>query len=123
MVTKDCCVVRGGMTLGKLEDWLGSQRVGGLSLAGDVPVLSQFYKCFPVKESSMESDYAAPHKFQAGQQYGSVTSESRYSFWLAFGLTPDDQEALEEELANFRFSTRVGEASGPSASLFDYCCR
>ncbi len=123
VVTKDCCVVRGGMTMSKLEDWLGAQRAGGLSLAGDVPVLSQFYKCFPAKDSNCVSDYAAPHKFQASQQCGSVTEESRYSFWLAFGLTPDDQVALEEELAEFRFSTKVGEVRGPCASLFDYCCR
>lgn len=123
VVTKDCCVVRGGMTMSKLADWLGSQRVGGLSLAGDVPVLSTFYRCFPERASDMVSDYAAPHKFQASQQYGSVTEESRYSFWLAFGLTPDDQVALEEELTKFEFSTQVGEKRGPAPSLFDYCCR
>lgn len=123
VVTKDCCVVRGGMTIDRLGDWLGAQRAGGLSLAGDVPVLHQYYRCFPAKESDCISDYAAPHKFQAGQQYGSVTEESRYSFWLAFGLTPDDQVALEEELARFTFTTEVGEARGPAVSLFDYCCR
>jgi hypothetical protein len=123
VVTKDCCVVRGGMTPSKLGDWLGAQRAGGLSLAGDVPVLSQFYKCFPEKESDCLSDYAAPHKFQASQQCGSITEESRYSFWLAFGITPDEQLALEEELGRFTFTTKVGERRGPSPSLFDYCCR
>jgi hypothetical protein len=123
VVTKDCCVVRGGMTISKLEDWLGAQRDGGLSLAGDVPVLSQFYKSFPAKKSDMISDYAAPHKYQAGQQCGSITDESRYSFWMAFGLTPDDQVALEEELRTFTFSTTVAERRGPVPSLFDYCCR
>lgn len=123
VVTKDCCVVRGGMTVEKLGQWLGAQRAGGLSLAGDVPVLATFYKCFPDISSDMLSDYAAPHKFQAGQQSGSITPESRYSFWLAFGLTPDDQIALEEELTNFKFSTQVGEGRGPAASLFDFCCR
>nr|UYL94470.1 MAG: reverse transcriptase-like protein [Guiyang tombus-like virus 1] len=123
VVTKDCCVVRGGMTVSKLEDWLGAQRAGGLSLAGDVPVLSQFYKCFPEKTSDCLSDYAAPHKFQASQQYGSITDESRYSFWLAFGLTPDEQCAIEEDLVNFTFTTTFGEERGHEASLFDYCCR
>lgn len=123
VMTKDCCVVRGGMTTSKLGDWLGAQRAGGLSLAGDVPILNAFYRCFPAKESDCVSDYAAPHKFQAGQQYGSITSECRYSFWLAFGLTPDEQEAMERELEQFTFTTRVGEARGPTASLLDYCCR
>ena len=123
VMTKDCCVVRGGMTPSKLADWLGAQRVGGLSLAGDIPVLGTFYQCFPAKETSMESDYAAPHKFRAGQQCGSISSESRYSFWLAFGLTPDDQMALEEELTEFAFTCHPGDKRGPEASLLDFCCR
>jgi hypothetical protein len=86
-------------------------------------VLKSFYKCFPEKESDCISDYAAPHKFQASQQYGSISDETRYSFWLAFGLLPDEQEALEEELDQFTFSTKVGEMRGPQPSLFDYCCR
>lgn len=123
VMTKDCCVVRGGMTIDRLSDWLGAQRAGGLSLAGDIPVLSQFYKCFPAKDTDMESDYAAPHKFRSGQQCGSISSESRYSFWLAFGLTPDDQEALEEELAEFQFSCTLSGRRGPETSLLDFCCR
>lgn len=123
VMTKDCCVVRGDMTRAKLADWLGSQRVGGLALAGDVPILHQFYKCFPEKETTMESDYSAPHKFKAGKQYGGVTAESRYSFWLAFGLTPDDQVAVETELKEFTFSTTMGAKSGPSVTLLDFCSR
>jgi hypothetical protein len=123
VLTKDCCVVRGGMTPVKLEQWLGAQRDGGAALAGDIPVLSTFYKCFPECHSDMESDYAAPHKFRAGQQCGSISSETRYSFWLAFGLLPDEQVALEEELARFRFTTRIGERRGPETSLLDFCCR
>lgn len=123
VLTKDCCVVRGNMTSSKLEDWLGSQRVGGLSLAGDVPVLAAFYKCFPQKDSSMLSDYSAPHKFQAGQQYGGVTEESRYSFWLAYGLTPDDQLAIEGECAKFRFSVTPQDKQLSGSSLLDYCSR
>jgi hypothetical protein len=71
----------------------------------------------------MESDYAAPHKFRSGQQCGSISSESRYSFWLAFGLTPDDQEALEEELTGFQFSCSLADKRGPETSLLDFCCR
>lgn len=111
------------MTKTRLEDWLGAQRDGGLALAGDIPVLSQFYRCFPSKESNELSDYAAPHKFRPGQQCGSITSESRYSFWLAFGLTPDDQVALEEELAEFAFSCQESDLRGPEVSLLDFCCR
>jgi len=123
VMTKDCCVVRGGMTIPKLKEWLGSQRIGGLSLAGDVPILGAFYRCFPECATDMASEYSAPHKFQAGKQYGGVTAESRYSFWLAFGLTPDDQIAVEGELEYFQFTTKIGEYRGPNATLLDFCSR
>lgn len=123
VMTKDCCVVRGGMTIERLNGWLGAMRDGGLSLCGDVPVLSQFYKCFPPCVSNEESLYTAPHKFRAGKQYGAITAEARYSFWLAFGLTPDDQEALERELVDFHFSTTAQELLTSMPSLLDYCTR
>lgn len=123
VLTKDCCVVRGGMTIKKLGEWLGAQRAGGLALAGDIPILSTFYRCFPDITGTIESDYAAPHKFQAGQQCGSISSRTRYSFWLAFGLTPDDQVAIEQELTTFKFSLQRSEKRGPCVSLLDFCCR
>jgi hypothetical protein len=123
VMTKDCCVVRGGMTIPKLKEWLGSQRKGGLALAGDVPILHAFYKAFPEVDTEMLSDYAAPHKFQAGAQYGGVTEECRYSFWLAFGLTPDDQVAVEEELSKLTFTTQPQELLKNNATLLDFCAR
>lgn len=123
VLTKDCCVVRGGMNIEKLREWLGSQRKGGLALAGDVPVLSSFYKSFPDVETTMESEYAAPHKFKSGMQYGGITDESRFSFWLAFGLTPDDQLAVEEECSRLSFTVNPGSPGPRTPSLLDYCTR
>jgi hypothetical protein len=123
VLTKDCCVVRGGMTLDRLRNWLGAQRYGGLSLAGDVPILGQFYQCFPDVQSSELSDYDAPHKFKAGMQYGTITDECRYSFWKAFGLTPDDQLAVEEQLYRHRFSLDEQQLETNLPSLLDYCTR
>jgi hypothetical protein len=123
VVTKDVCVVRGGMTYQKLEQWFHAQRDGGLALCGDVPVLSSFYKCFPAGDSGgVESEYSAPHKFKSDRQYGGIGYEARYSFWLAFGLTPDEQLALESELIRFRFNLEAGTPY-VGASLFDYCTR
>jgi hypothetical protein len=34
-------------------------------------------------------------------QFTEPTAESRYSFWLAFGFTPDDQRAYEEKFDNY----------------------
>lgn len=122
-LTKDLCVVRGGMTNSRLEDWLRAQRDGGLALYGDCPILGKFYSRFPSGDSHGEqSDLVAPHKFKAGKQCGTITDESRYSFWLAFGLTPDEQLAVERDLESFTPRVKFGE-DFRVPTLLDYCTR
>lgn len=122
-MTKDLCVVRGGMTYPRLQDWLHAQRDGGIALYGDCPVLGAFYRRFPSGDChGMESDLVAPHKFKAGKQCGTITDESRFSFWLAFGLTPDEQIAIESDLKSFSPRVEVGE-SIKVPTLLDYCTR
>lgn len=122
-LTKDLCVVRGGMTNSRLEDWLCAQRDGGLALYGDCPILGKFYSRFPSGDSHGEqSDLVAPHKFKAGKQCGTITDESRYSFWLAFGLTPDEQLAVERDLESFTPRVKLGE-DFRVPTLLDYCTR
>lgn len=122
-LTKDVCVVRGGMTTERLQRWLHAQRDGGLSLAGDCPILGAFYAAFPQGESLGElSEYADAHKFKAGKQCGDITPLARYSFWLAFGLTPDDQIAVEKDLSSWKPNVTFGEES-KNVTLLDYCSR
>lgn len=122
-LTKDLCVVRGGMNLERLQRWLFAQRDGGLALAGDVPVLGSFYSQFPSGDRKGEkSEYDDPHKFKAGQQYGQITDEVRYSFWLAFGLTADEQMAIEEDMRAWTPHVTFGD-DVRQPSLLDYCSR
>ena len=122
-LTKDVCIVRGGMTTERLQRWLYAQHDGGLSLAGDCPVLGQFYRSFPHGDSLGElSEYADAHKFRAEKQCGEITPLSRYSFWLAFGLTPDEQIAIEEDLTRWRPEVKLGGET-PRTTLLDYCSR
>ena len=122
-LTKDVCIVRGGMTTDRLQRWLYAQRDGGLSLAGDCPVLGAFYSSFPSGESLGElSEYAEAHKFKAGKQCGMINAQSRYSFWLAFGITPDEQLAIEDDLSRWKPTVQRGERIA-RPSLLDYCSR
>lgn len=122
-LTKDVCVVRGGMTYPRLQKWLYAQHDGGLALAGDVPVLGAFYRQFPVGDKGEEkSEYDDAHKFKAGEQYGTIVPATRFSFWLAFGLTPDEQVAIESDLVNWVPRVSPGEAE-IAPSLLDYCSR
>lgn len=123
-LTKDVCVVRGGMTDDMLQGWLCAQRDGGLSLYGDCPVLGAFYRQFPAGDHcGMESDLIAPHKLRASKQCGNIEPAHRYSFWLAFGLTPDEQLAIERDLVGWvpRVERSKGKLRLPT--LLDYCSR
>jgi hypothetical protein len=66
--------------------------------------MKEFFKQFPLaKEPAKNSDLAVDlmeswkYKFNRTETFQDLTPtpESRFSFWLAFGLTPDDQVALE----------------------------
>jgi hypothetical protein len=70
-----------------------------------VPVLKSFFKQFPAgAKAHGNSDLAESlreqwrYKFSRECKFEDLepTSESRYSFWLAFGITPDEQIALEQ---------------------------
>jgi len=122
-LTKDVCIVRGGMNDERLKRWLYAQHDGGLSLAGDCPVLAAFYNQFPSGDSQGElSEYSDAHKFKAGKQCGEITDEARYSFWVAFGLTPDEQLAIERDLLNWTPNLTRGDADR-RVTLMDYCLR
>jgi hypothetical protein len=42
-----------------------------------------------------------------GRDYAEVTPESRYSFWRAWGITPDSQVAAENYYRNLRVPEEV----------------
>lgn len=87
--------------------WLDAVGTGGLSMTGGLPVFQEFYRCY--------QRYGAPHRqpvqaqswgvrsLQKGmvRSYGPVSPASRYSFWLAFGITPDEQLLLEDYYRKF----------------------
>lgn len=87
------------------ERWLDAMRQGGDSLTIGIPVLNGFYRIFPettlrttsrdtinrtIKESGMWMMIP-----KMAQSRRAICQASRYSFWLAFGITPDNQELLE----------------------------
>lgn len=124
VMTKDVGVVRGGMTMAKLQDWLCAQHSGGLSLAGDIPILGRFYERFPEGDChGTISDMEAPHKFTAGSKSRIISDECRYSFWLAFGLLPDEQLAIEDELLSWEPNLGHCSALVKQVTLLDFCSR
>lgn len=88
--------------------WAGQVGRAGLSLAGGIPVYDALYRSM----ANMSADRKRVQgygDFTTGLEYMSVgmdrqgkqvTAYARYSYWLAFGVTPDEQVAQEEMLAS-----------------------
>lgn len=97
--------------------WMNAVGRGGLSLTGGYPIWQEFYDVFrrsacaiiPPKRRNRgkkTSEFLNQAEFQHGillaakgmdRCYRKVTDQARYSFWLAFGIIPDHQIALEHE--------------------------
>jgi len=83
--------------------------VGGLALARGVPILQEFYlmaQRVGLKGKGLRDFQDVSHFGWARQAYAegyhsspiAVTDEARISFWKAFGIPPNFQTAIEEEL-------------------------
>lgn len=102
-MSKDCVSLLGWNSELEVQQWAHAIGSCGLSLTAGVPVWEQWYRRLlrygseaptgvveRVNESGM-------YYLSVGVQASEVTPESRVSFYRAFGLTPDVQEALEDE--------------------------
>jgi len=86
---------------GMAKGWLHAVGSGGLSMCGGIPVFQEFYASY-IKNGKRGKDnweFATwgRKKLEEGmaREYGVVTPHTRASFYYAFGITPDEQIALE----------------------------
>lgn len=87
-----------------MHQWLDAVGKGGRVLNDGVPVLKEFFKQFPQgvtarHNSDLSTSYREAHLYKFNREAkftdAQCSPETRFSFWLAFGLTPDEQIALE----------------------------
>lgn len=85
-----------------IASWCASIGVGGMAVYGSMPVLSAFYAYYArqgvVVPKWSKSYITRGLDFLIGDldfSKAPVTDESRYSFYLAFGVFPDEQVELE----------------------------
>lgn len=101
------------------QAWMGCMRNGGTALSQGVPVHSSFYTMFPdfnVKLKGTEFEAllkSGMMRSARGIERGSneITPESRFSYWLAFGILPDAQLELEKHFQTINlgdFPLQVG---------------
>lgn len=81
--------------------WLGAVSLAGLHLCDGVPVLNSFYRML-ARNGRPPSDKFFTHVMQhtffltrKHKRISRITPETRLSFYIATGLTPDVQEELE----------------------------
>jgi hypothetical protein len=82
--------------------WLAAVGLGGLHKTGGVPILQSFYSMYvraangasPLKHTG-QGDYIGRYGVKLERKTSTVTDDTRYSFWLAFGISPEEQLAIE----------------------------
>lgn len=127
-IAKDCLSLKQLQTPGVCKLWMDAVGSGGLSLTGGIPVYQEFYSSFIRAASkiqvrrSRKTESPSVHSELTGglfwlsrgmdRKYRKVSDESRYSFWLAFGTTPDQQIELEKHYASAEFEYSVQDLGG-----------
>lgn len=74
----------------------------GLSLAGDMPIFCQLYRKMIVDGEQIDLDYSTGMQMLSKRmepKFQDPTDTCRYSFWLAYAISPDNQIALENEMS------------------------
>lgn len=115
-ISKDCLSLKELDSPRVCQSWLDAVGQGGLSLTGGIPVYQDFYSSYirisqqlkvPALKKSQRSAKRrhAPHVDLTGglawlsknmtRHYSPISPETRHSFYLAFGVTPDQQLELE----------------------------
>lgn len=101
-MAKDCVSLVPLTCASSYNKWRHAVGTAGLSLTGGIPVQQEFYSCMlrgavqgdVDKHPAMETGFARLAKGM-DRDYAVVHPRTRYSYWLAFGVTPDAQCALE----------------------------
>lgn len=104
----------------KRSQWLDAMNQGGLALTDGVPCWASFYSMFECKPLRRGDDMSALYesgfwRLSQGMTHDhtTITPEARYSFWLAFGILPDQQVLFEERVSRIRLCKLPVELHAP----------
>lgn len=116
-VAKDCLVVKPLNSMKIAKRWMNAVGKGGLTLAGGIPIWQNFYQQFAVKgegvkpltDPTMETGCARMSRGQQRTFLDVVPPSCRFSFWLAFGIPPEAQIAIEKTFDEYRLSANTDQ--------------
>jgi hypothetical protein len=103
------CIPKDSISLKNLDQqniaemWLSAVGHCGLATSGGMPIFDSMYRCYirasngaePLKDPLMD-EYMWFATMGMNRSNCSVTTQARYSFWLAFNIPPDSQIAIEQ---------------------------
>lgn len=100
-MAKDCISLKPLDSRRVYDKWRRAVGLCGASLTGGIPVQQDFYHALmrgagdqALIDPTLETGMAMLARGMS-RTYAPPTAASRYSYWLAFGITPDEQVALE----------------------------
>lgn len=107
-MSKDCVSLLGWEKLQQFETWRSAIGICGSELTSGVPVWQEFYRKLrgqSKRVGGVERIYECGMGSMARgvKEVGEITPESRFSFYLAFGILPDAQIALENEMPDVQY--------------------
>jgi len=108
-LSKDAISIKPLDSRAYFKRWMKSVGDSGISLTGGLPVLQSYYRAFQraglgVRPIGLDSAHETGLRvFAHGmtRTVKPVSQLSRYSFYLAFGVTPEEQMCLEEYYDSF----------------------
>jgi hypothetical protein len=107
-LAKDCLCTLPHLTPLLYRRWLAAVGKCGKSLAGGIPIYNSFYKAMiraadgaePLEHPSLESGFEMLARGMR-REFQEPTPAARASFYLAFGISPQDQMQMERYYDNF----------------------
>jgi len=106
--SKDAVSLLGWDNQTNFNAWRNAIGSCGLSLTSGVPVWEAYYNSMSdgtAPEWAMDQVTDSGMGYMArGVKQAVITDDTRYSFYLAFGMLPDMQEALESSMPRFAYS-------------------
>jgi len=115
---KDTLTVHNLANAATREKWCTAVGTGGLSLTGGVPIMQNFYQCYQRIGCMRLSKFTDDPTFATGmklmsrgmnEMYSTPSAWTRVQVFEAWGITPDEQEALEQYYNTFEFEESMVE--------------
>lgn len=120
-MAKDCISLKPLNSRKLFDRWRNSIGLCGISLTGGVPVQQSFYCAMrrgagdgKLDDPTMETGFARMARGMS-REVQAITAESRLSYWLAFGVSPDEQVALEKWFERRHLEYSFTQAEGTNA--------